>query len=165
MAFRRALLGILAAAAAAAAAPAAAGDLVVIVHGDRDARLSVAEVGHIYLKQRRFWSDGSAIVPVNRDSGSETRERFVRRIFGEDTRRLEVYWNRQYFHGVLPPATLASDEAVKRFVAGEPRAIGYVDSSRIELDASVRVVLRLEETGAGGSREQGATPRAGNSPP
>ena len=48
---------------------------------------------------------------------------------------------RAYFNGVLPPATLASDEAVRRFVADEPRAIGYV--RREAVDDSVRVVMRI----------------------
>jgi len=121
--------------------PASAGELVVIVNAERRVELSVAEVAQIFLKRRRFWDDGDAIVPVNRDSGSETRKRFVRRIFAGDARSLPVYWNRQYFRGVLPPATLASDEAVKRFVAREPLAIGYIAAELV--DRSVRVVLRL----------------------
>jgi ABC-type phosphate transport system substrate-binding protein len=137
---RSLLVGVLA--AAALAGPAGAGDLVVIVNASRDARLTEAEVAQIYLRQRRFWEDGEAIVPVNRDSGSDAREAFGRRIFGGNTRRLEIYWNRQYFQGVLPPATLASDEAVKRFVAGERRAIGYIAADLV--DATVRAVLRLE---------------------
>jgi hypothetical protein len=54
---------------------------------------------------------------------------------------LAVYWNRQYFRGVLPPATLASDEAVKRFVALEPNAVGYIRASQV--DESVSVVRYL----------------------
>ncbi len=129
--------------AGACAAPAAADDLAVIVHPDRSVTLSEAEVARIYLRKRRFWTDGEVIVPVNRDSGSEAREVFVRAVFGEDAPQLVFYWNQQYFKGVLPPATLASDEAVKRFVAEEPLAIGYIDAD--ELDASVRMVLLLED--------------------
>jgi hypothetical protein len=43
---------------------------------------------------------------------------------------------------VLPPATFASAEAVRRFVAAEPNAIGYVAANAV--DDSVRVVLRLD---------------------
>jgi ABC-type phosphate transport system substrate-binding protein len=138
---RRSLLIPLLATALTAAASAAA-DLAVIVHAERQVQLTSAEVAQIYLKRRRFWDDGGAIVPVNRDSGSRERVEFVRRVFGEEARALEVYWNRQYFQGVLPPATLASDEAVKRFVARERLAIGYIAPELV--DASVRVVLRLE---------------------
>jgi ABC-type phosphate transport system substrate-binding protein len=125
------------------AAPAGADELVVIVHGGRQASLTALELARIYLRQRRYWKDGERIIPVNRDSGSEDRRLFDRRVFGEDAERLVVYWNRQYFRGVLPPATLASDEAVRRFVASEPRAIGYVRASLATV--GVRVVLRLPD--------------------
>jgi ABC-type phosphate transport system substrate-binding protein len=115
--------------------------LAVIVNADRAIELSVEEIGQIYLRKRRFWSNGEPIVPVNRDAGSSARSLFTRVVFGEQARRLAVYWNRQYFRGVLPPATLASDEAVKRFVSREPDAIGYVHASAA--DGSVRVVLHL----------------------
>ncbi|MDJ0850055.1 MAG: hypothetical protein QNK04_16920 [Myxococcota bacterium] len=129
--------------AALGAGPAAAEDLAVIVHPDRSVTLSAAEVGRIYLRKRRFWTDGELIVPVNRDSGSEARRTFVRVVFGDDAPQLVFYWNQQYFRGVLPPATLASNEAVKRFVAEEPLAIGYIDAG--EVDATVRMVLLLED--------------------
>ncbi len=82
---RGALVGLL---ATAAAFPALAGDLVVIVHAERDTRLSLSEVGQIYLKKRRFWEDGDRIVPVNRNWESEARQSFVRIVFGEAARHL-----------------------------------------------------------------------------
>ena len=139
--------GALVALLIATASPAFAGDLVLIVHADQDARLTLGEVAQIYLKTRRYWDNGKPIVPVNRNSGSTARDSFVRTVFGESARQLVVYWNRQYFRGVLPPATLASDEAVKRFVAGERLAIGYVHPSVV--DDSVRVVLRMNDERTG----------------
>ena len=122
---------------------AAAEELAVIVHGKRADRPNAAEIGQIYLKQRRFWADGARIVPINRESGSPPRLVFDRRVLDASPEKLSVYWNRQYFQGVLPPVTLASDEAVKRFVASERRAIGYVDPRVV--DDSVRVVFQLNQ--------------------
>lgn len=136
------LMGLLA--ATALAGTAGAGDLVVIVNPERDVQLTMTELAQIYLKKRRFWKNGERIVPVNRDSGSAARASFVRSVFGDDARHLSRYWNQQYFQGVLPPATLASDEAVVRFVAGEPLAIGYVHPAAA--NASVRVLLRIHDT-------------------
>jgi ABC-type phosphate transport system substrate-binding protein len=125
-----------------AARPAAGGEgLLVIVPVDRAADLGVEEVAQIYLRQRRFWDDGEPIIPVNRDAESAERRLFTRLVFRGEARRLATYWNRQYFRGVLPPATLASDEAVKRFVASERKAIGYIAPASV--DDSVRVVLHL----------------------
>lgn len=150
MVARIALLFLLS--SAAVAAPGLAEDLAVVVHPTRDARLSVDQIAQIYLKQRRFWGDGELIVPVNRDSGSSARDSFVRMVFGANARQHVVYWNRQYFRGVLPPATLASDEAVKRFVSSEPLAIGYIRMSA--LDDSVKVLLRLHDPRAPRKRNE-----------
>jgi len=116
--------------------------LALIVRADRDVVLRLDEVAQIYLRKRRFWPDRSPIVPVNRDSGSPIREAFNRRIFPNTERSLQVYWNQQYFKGVLPPVTLASDEAVKRFVAVDENAIGYIRANAV--DESVRVLLYLD---------------------
>lgn len=125
----------------AARVAAAGGSLAVIVPPQRTAQVTVGEVAQIYLRQRRHWATGEAIVPVNREAGSQARTLFTRAVFGGEARWLASYWNRQYFRGVLPPATLASDEAVKRFVASVPGAIGYIDARAA--DPSVRVVVRL----------------------
>lgn len=141
---RRFAVRLLIATAVLAAAPAAAEDIAVIVNGQRTARLDLEEIAQIFLKQRRFWEDGTSILPVNRSAGTPSRYDFDRAVFGAAARRLSVYWNRAYFSGLLPPATLASDEAVRRFVVSEPRAIGYIRAGAV--DGSVRVVLVL--TGA-----------------
>ncbi len=121
---------------------AAEPSLRVIVHPRRAAPLSAAEVRAIYLKQKQLWADGTPIVPINREAGSEVREQFSQKIFNQDSRRLAGYWNQRYFEaGEFPPATLASDEAVIRFVTGNENAIGYV--SRAEVGDSVVVVLEL----------------------
>lgn len=135
-------LGILVTLLALQASPALAGRIAVIVHADRNVDLDLEQIAQIYLKRRRFWSGGDAIVPVNREAGSRSREAFTRQVLRIEATQLGVYWNREYFRGVLPPATLASDEAIRRFVARDRRAIGYVDEHLI--DDSVRVVLYID---------------------
>lgn len=115
--------------------------LAVVTHAERRGELRTEDVARIYLRQRRFWPDGSPILPVNRNARSGERELFTRLVFGEGSRDLRNYWNRLYFQGVLPPPTLASEEAVLRFVAVERNAIGYVRATRV--DDSVRVLLYL----------------------
>jgi ABC-type phosphate transport system substrate-binding protein len=134
------LLVMLGSVARAAEPPAPA--VVVIVHPSRTDRVGLEQVRRIYLRQRRFWQDGDPILPVNREYGSATRKAFERIVFAELKAPLSRYWNEQYFLGVLPPATLASDSAVRQYVAARPNAIGYIDARN--LDDSVRVLLRLE---------------------
>lgn len=116
--------------------------LVVIVHPSRQADVDVAGLNEIFLRRRRFWPDGARIVPLNLPAGTELREAFSRTVLRLSDARLADYWNRQYFSGVLPPATLGSPRAVLRYVATDAAAIGYVPES--DVDGSVRVVLRLE---------------------
>ncbi len=105
--------------------------LAVVVSIEREVDLSVDEVAQIYLKQRRFWRDGSPIVPINREADSDARRAFSKAVFAEQAKHHDLYWNRQYFKGVLPPATLASDDAVARFVRLERNAIGYLRADRV----------------------------------
>ena len=123
--------------------PACAAELLlaVIVHPSRTDMPTRADVARIYLQRRHFWSDGTPIVPLNREPVSAVREAFSGRVLGNDSAHFAAYWNAQYFHGVFPPVVLSSGSAVKRYVAADPGAIGYVDVS--EVDDSVRAVLTI----------------------
>jgi ABC-type phosphate transport system substrate-binding protein len=116
--------------------------IAVIVHRDRRDALDTPTVARIYLRKQRFWDDGSPIIPLNREAGNPLREAFSKRVLGVGSEKLSAYWNEQYFHGVLPPPTLSSSQAVARFVASEPNAIGYVEEGVV--DSSVRVAAILE---------------------
>jgi ABC-type phosphate transport system substrate-binding protein len=122
---------------------AADGPVKMIVHPSRANRMTTAEARAIYLKQKLFWDDGEPIIPINLNAGSEARELFSERVFGQGSRRLATYWNQRYFEaGEFPPATLASEEAVVRFVSDNANAVGYVTSESV--GDSVVVVLVLE---------------------
>lgn len=115
-------------------------ELVVITHPSRSAALDLDELRRIYLKQRRFWPDDAPIVAINHEPGP-VRAVFDRLVLGAELDHVVTYWDRRYFEGVFPPITLASDEAVRRYVASKPDAIGYVAASMV--DASVRIAFRL----------------------
>ena len=116
--------------------------LAIVVHPGRTAALGIEDVAHIYLRKRRFWDDGAPIVALHRELGTAGRASFSRRVLRADPGQLRAYWDQQYFAGIFPPAVLSSGAAVKRYVAADRDAIGYVDSS--EVDDSVRVVLKIE---------------------
>jgi hypothetical protein len=127
---------------AATLAPSQPPALVLIVHPSRSDSLTIAEASAIYLKKRRFWTDGEVIVPLNLPAETAAREQFSRRVLGRGSNEMSGYWNQQYFQGVFPPVTLSSGVAVKRYVASDRNAVGYVEAR--EVDGSVRVVLRLD---------------------
>jgi hypothetical protein len=102
--------------------------IAVIVNPARSDALDPADAASIYLRQRRFWQDGTPILPLNRESGSELRKAFTRLVLRLSDAELAAYWNQQYFQGI--------------FVAAELRAVGYVEAEVV--DSSVRVACLLE---------------------
>jgi len=117
--------------------------LAVIVNPKRSDHLDRHDVARIFLRAHRFWDDGTPIVPLNLEAGTALRATFAARVLALDQARLAAYWNEQYFHGVFPPTVLASTAAVKRYVASDPRAIGYLDAR--DVDDTVKIVLKLAE--------------------
>ena len=56
---------------------------------------------------------------------------------------MKATWARLTFSGKgVPPKELPNSADVKKFVAGNPNAIGYIEKSAV--DASVKVVLSLD---------------------
>jgi ABC-type phosphate transport system substrate-binding protein len=117
--------------------------LVVITHPSRPVVITTSDLRRFFLKQRRFWPDGTPVIPINRTAATAVRAAFDRSVFGTEAAGLAAYWNQRYFEGLFPPITLDSDEAVQRYVAARPNAIGYVDAASV--DGSVHVALRLAE--------------------
>jgi hypothetical protein len=135
-------LGLLAAGAPAAAEPAIA---VIVARGPAAAApLSQTLVLGIFGRKRLLWPDRSPILPVNLPASHPLRRNFSLWVFDKTPEDLQDYWNDQYFHGVLPPPVLASEEAVIRFVASTPGAIGYV--SACSVDRRVEVVALIQGT-------------------
>lgn len=126
------------------AGPARSGQLIlaVIVHPERRPTLTLDDLARIYLRKRRFWHDGTPIIPVNHEAGTVTREAFSRRVLGRTRAQLARYWDQRYFDGIFPPVTLHSDAAVREYVARDRNAIGYISSAAV--DSSVHVALRLK---------------------
>ncbi len=116
--------------------------VVVMAAAAAPARLSREQVALIFKSKRRFWDDGSRILPINLPATHAVRRGFTLQIYNRGPDELEDYWRDQYFHGVLPPFVLGSEEAVIRLVASTPGAIGYI--SVCSLDHRVSVVLRLD---------------------
>ncbi len=100
------------------------------------------DLRNIFLKKIFIDDGGQRLIPVNLPAGTPLRALFANRLLGMGEGQLADYWNRQYFQGVSPPYVLASQQAVVRFVATTPGAIGYVASCH--LDDQVRVLLVID---------------------
>lgn len=116
----------LAGAAEPPAPPAPPPAVCVVAHAGVPDDPDPAALRRIFLLQERFWSDGTAVRPVNLPAGTPLREAFSERVLGRPSRDLAFYWNERYFHGTRPPPVVASQDAVLLFVARTPGGIGYV---------------------------------------
>lgn len=104
-------------------------------------RLSLDSLRLIFNRKSLVDGAGRHWVPVNLPASHPLRRTFSQTVFEALPEDLEEYWNAQYFHGINPPEVLASEEAVLRFVAATPGAVGYVRATLA--DRRVKVLLRL----------------------
>jgi hypothetical protein len=117
------------------------GIAVIAAPGLEPARLDRAAVASIFRRKLRTLPDGGRLVPVNLPADDPLRIAFSVAVFDLEPAALDAYWNERYFHGVSPPHVLASVEAVLRFVAATPGAIGYVPACAV--DGRVRLLMVL----------------------
>jgi ABC-type phosphate transport system substrate-binding protein len=112
----------------------------VVVH-PRNPLTSVERrfLSQVFLRKTVTWSNGEPIRPVDLPPDTPARRQFTEQIHSRSVAAVKSYWQQVIFSGRgLPPPELATDEAVLRFVARTPGAIGYVSGN-----ADVRAVKVL----------------------
>ena len=95
----------------------------------------------IFLKRVVIDNAGSKLVPLNLPADDPLRAAFSQALLGKPPDALQRYWNERYFQGVSPPYVVRSEEAVLRFIAETPGALGYIAACR--LDKRARVIVEL----------------------
>lgn len=113
---------------AAALSPLAHAEVTVIVNAANTASLDDEAVAALFLGQAKTFAGGTEAVPVNqKDSAAATGE-FAGRYLKKTPAQLRAFWAKQVFTGAgRPPKELDGDEAVIKFVAATPGAIGYIE--------------------------------------
>lgn len=111
-------------------------DIVIIGHPSATA-LTKAQVEDIYLGK------SFAVTPLDQAEGSPIREQFYTKATGRDTAQVKATWSRIAFSGKgQPPKALSDATAIKKAIAGDPKAVGYIDNSAV--DTSVKVLMKLD---------------------
>ena len=119
-----------------AALSVSAADIVVIVHPQSPAPTKEL-LADIYLGRSQM------LLPLDLPDHTQIYAEFYRRATGRDVAQVKSTWSRIVFSGKgLPPRQLPDAAAVKKAVAADPTAVGYIDKSA--LDASVKAVLTLD---------------------
>lgn len=121
---------------ALASACASAADLVVI--GNPAAQpLSHEQVADLFLGKAQ------GMTPLDQSDSSPVYAEFYRKATGRDTAQVKATWARLVFSGkAQAPRQLPDSAAVKKAVAADPHAVGYIEKSAV--DASVKVLLPLD---------------------
>src|ERR1700712_581707 len=101
------------------------------------AALSKDQVASVYLGRSPEFK------PVDLADGTPTRDAFYKKATERDAAQVKAVWSRIVFTGKgHPPKELPDAAAVKKAVAHDPKAVGYIDKSAV--DASVKVVYSVE---------------------
>jgi ABC-type phosphate transport system substrate-binding protein len=103
--------------------------------------LSKAQVTDIFLGKVNRFPNGDLAVPIDQTEGSQAREEFYVLYAGKSSAQVMSYWAKIIFTGRgQPPKAVAGSIEVRKLLAGNPQAIGYIERSAI--DSSVRVLVQ-----------------------
>ena len=82
-------------------------------------------------------------MPVDLPEASPIRAAFYSKATGREAAQVKATWARLVFSGkAQPPKELPDAAAVKKAVAADPKAVGYIEKSAV--DASVKVLTTLD---------------------
>jgi ABC-type phosphate transport system substrate-binding protein len=119
-------------------------DVVVVVNPTNPLiSMSPEQVSAAFLGKNRTLPTGSGALLVDQPENSSLYESFYANVTGKTPSQVKAIWARLTFSGrALPPKEVSNSAEVKKFVASNPDAIGYIDRSA--LDASVKAVLKID---------------------
>jgi len=125
---------ILVAALLALALPASAEVVVVVGAKSPAATMSNEQVTQFFLGK------STSMTPIDQPDGSPVRNEFYKKIADKEASQVKSLWSKLVFTGKATlPKEVAGSADVKKAVAADPKAIGYIEKSAV--DASVKVVL------------------------
>lgn len=119
-----------------AAADLSFSQVAVVVNAKNPANTMTQEqVANLYLGK-------ISATATDLPEGSPARDLFYTKATGRTPAQVKAVWARLTFSGkATPPKELATAADVKKFVASNPDAIGYIEKSAV--DSTVKVVLEV----------------------
>ncbi len=114
----------------------ASAEIVVIVNLANPAtRMFSEQAAQFFLGKSEMFT------PVDL-ADSATRNEFYQKLTGKDSSQVKAIWSKLVFTGKgTAPVEYSSAAEVKKAVAANPKAIGYIDKSAV--DSTVKVILTL----------------------
>ncbi|HEU5437278.1 MAG TPA: hypothetical protein VFU95_12730 [Telluria sp.] len=119
----------------AAASFSASAEVVAVVGAKSPAAtMSNEQVSQFFLGK------STSMTPIDLPDGNPVRNEFYKKVADKDASQAKALWSKLVFTGkATPPKEVAGSAEVKKAVAADPKAIGYIEKSAV--DATVKVVL------------------------
>ena len=134
---KKIILTAMAATAFGATAPAMAEVVVVVSAKASESTMSKDQVAQFFLGK------STAMTPIDQPESSPIRAEFYKKVADKDAAQAKALWSKLVFTGkATMPKEVGDSAAVKAAVAGNPKAIGYMDKSAV--DSSVKVVYTAQ---------------------
>jgi ABC-type phosphate transport system substrate-binding protein len=116
-------------------------EFVVVVNAKNPvASLTTEQAAQIFLGKVGTFPNGEHALPLDQSEGTAIRNEFYDKVANKNPKQLLAFRANMVFSGKgQPPKELASSKDVKKLVADNPNAVGYIEKSAA--DDSVRIVL------------------------
>ena len=129
--------------ALAVAQSAAHAQVAVIVNPKSGGSGLSAEQGASMFMGKTNALPGGLTQAVDLPESNSARDQFYTKAAGRSSSQVKATWARLSFSGkATPPKEMASAAEVKKFVAANADAVGYIEKGAV--DSSVKVVLSLD---------------------
>lgn len=113
-----------------------AAELVVIAN-PAVGPLTKDQVADLYLGKNQTFT------PIDQAEGSAAFADFYKKASGRDVAQVKATWSRIVFSGKgQAPKQVPDSAAMKKAVASDPKAVGYIEKGAV--DSTVKVVLTLD---------------------
>lgn len=129
---------LLAAGLAMGSAPVLAGELVVVVNPKNPATRMLNDQAAQF-----FLGKSTVFTPIEYDEGVAIRNDFYAKVLQKDAAQVKTIWSKLVFTGKgTAPKEYKTAAEVKKAIAADVKAIGYMDKSAV--DDSVKVILTVQ---------------------
>lgn len=117
----------------------AVAEVAVIVNKSNVVSMEDSYIAKIYLGKVKVLPNGRKVMPLDQKPGSDIRKKFLKAVVGKKESQFKSFWARLIFTGKgVPPSVVEGDDEMKKRVAANENAIGFIDVSSV--DDTVRVI-------------------------
>ncbi|HCV42197.1 MAG TPA: hypothetical protein DGH68_01845 [Bacteroidetes bacterium] len=114
----------------------------IIVAKSSTQKVSKEEAKDIFAGATAAWGNGAKIQVIDQ-SDTEAGKKFYDEFVGKSANQVRLQWTKLVLSGqAQAPKKCGDDEAVRKAVAEDPNAIGYIQSNA--MDGSVKEIARIQ---------------------